>query len=69
MDLSKNHRQALLAELEEALKNKESLKAMLQSESAKNSLDFAESIEIKDFLNKDRIKTIRAAIVDVEIDY
>lgn len=69
MDLSKNHRTALVEELKKALELKETIKARINSETAKDSLEFTEHCEIEDFLNNERIKTIESALVDVEIDY
>lgn len=69
MRLTNNHRSALLAELEAALIEKETIKYILNSEAAKESLQFSEATEIKEFLNNQKIEILRASIIDEEIDY
>lgn len=69
MKLSHHHRRALVSALKEALEKKDTLNHIGQSEAAKNDLSFAESIEIDDFLNNERIKLIEASLCDEEINH
>lgn len=70
MDLSNNHRTALIAEFKKSLEFKETLRHRLNSETAKeSSLCITEYWEIEDFLNNERLKAIELALSDVEIEY
>lgn len=69
MELSMNHRKALLTDLKAAYKRKDVIKSCLESESAKNSLAVAEQHEVEDYLNNKMIETIESALIDIEIDY
>ena len=70
MDLSINHRKALIEEYKKTLEFKETLRYRLNSETAKeSSLSITEYWEIEDFLNNERLKAIELALADVEIDY
>lgn len=69
MDLTPHHRSALIQKLRDALQKRDSIKARFNSQSAQDSIEFAQATEVEDFLNGQRINAIEKALTDNKIDY
>lgn len=68
MELNKNHREALLNELEKANEDLDLQKRLLKKEQTKTT-GLLEWFEISEHLAQKRIELIKKAIADNDIDY
>lgn len=67
MELTKNHRQSLLSELEKAQQDAANQNSLLNKKEDFKGL--VEWFEISEFLAKQRISLIQKALIENEIDY
>lgn len=69
MELTKNHKEALLNELEKAQKDADLQSKCLDGQQTKGDITMSEWFEISHFLALQRIELIKKAIINSEIDY
>lgn len=69
MELTKNHRQSLLSELEKAQQDAANQNSLLNKKENKDFKRLVEWFEISEFLAKQRISLIQKVLIENEIDY
>ena len=69
MELSKEHRGALLIALNESQEDEAKAVRLMRSEEATKEYFMCAAFEISHYLTKQRIETIKQALITNEIDY
>ena len=69
MQLSKEHKEALIIELKNSIKEINKANRIIQLFQEREQEDFIPSKEIEIFLLEQKMKIIETAIIDNEIDY